>query len=49
MDISSWQNMWFYIFFIASLMFYGTVVVVAYKGIGDVRAMIGKMIEARRQ
>jgi len=25
METSSWQTIWFYLFFIASLMFYGTV------------------------
>ena len=49
METSSWQTIWFYLFFIASLMFYGTVTIVAFKGIGDVTAMIGKMIKGRRQ
>jgi len=47
MDISSWQSTWYFIFFFASLMFYCTVV--AFKGVGDVVAMISKMIEGRRQ
>ncbi|MBT4099510.1 MAG: hypothetical protein HOM68_26795 [Gemmatimonadetes bacterium] len=49
MDISSWQSTWYFIFFFASLMFYCTVTVVAFKGVGDVVAMISKMIEGRRQ
>ena len=49
METSSWQTIWFYLFFIASLMFYGTVTIVAFKGIGDVTAMIGRMIKGRRQ
>ena len=40
METSSWQTIWFYLFFIASLMFYGTVTIVAFKGIGDVSASI---------
>ncbi len=48
MDASAWKETWHIVFVIASLMFYGTVAVVAFKGVGDVMEMIGKMIEGRR-
>ncbi|MBT3342313.1 MAG: hypothetical protein HN712_10905 [Gemmatimonadetes bacterium] len=49
MDVSTWKEIWHVIFYVASLMFYGTVTVVAVKGAGDVVSMIGKMIEGRRR
>ena len=49
MDVSTWKEVWHVIFYVASLMFYGTVTVVAIKGLGDVTSMIGGMIKERRQ
>ncbi len=49
MDVSTWKDIWHVMFYVASLMFYGTVTVVAFKGLGDVTSMVGRMIEERRQ
>ncbi len=48
MEATAWKEIWTWVFCIASAMFYGTVIVVAYKGIGDVVAMIREMFAARR-
>lgn len=48
MDPASWKSLWGYVFAIASIMFYVTVIVVAFKGAGDVTAMVKGMISARR-
>ena len=43
MDIETWKAIWQIVFFAASILFYGTVAVVAVKGFGDVAAMISRM------
>ena len=43
MDIETWKTIWQFVFFAASILFYVTVAVVAFKGFRDVAAMIGKM------
>ena len=48
MDVATWKSLWSCVFTVSSIMFYVTVVVVAFKGAGDVAKMIGQMMAARR-
>jgi hypothetical protein len=43
MDVETWKAVWKIVFFAASIMFYATVIVVGYKGFGDVVEMIRTM------
>ena len=47
MDIETWKTIWQFVFFAASILFYGTVAVVAFKGFGDVAAMIRRLLSDR--
>lgn len=47
MGIEAWKNLWTFTFFAASFLFYLTVVVVAVRGMGDVKRMIAAMIAER--
>ena len=42
-----WQEVWQAIFIAASVLFYGIVMAVAYKGFGDVAQMIRNMVAGR--
>ena len=42
-----WQEVWQAIFIAASILFYGIVAAVAYKGFGDVAKMIRNMVAGR--
>ena len=44
MDAQTWKEIWFYVFYLASGLFYLIVVITAAKGMGDVKEMIQKMI-----
>ena len=48
MDIETWKDIWYMVFFTASTIFYIVVVVIAIKGMGDVKDVVKKMIEGRR-
>ena len=43
MDVETWKALWKIIFIVASALFYLVVAVVAYKGFGDVTAMLRNM------
>ena len=47
--MEAWQDTWTVVFWLASALFYGTVTVVALRGMGDVATMVRRMITARRQ
>ena len=47
MDGGIWKDVWQVVFMVASLLFYGTVAVVAVKGFGDVVAMIKRILSQR--
>ena len=42
-----WREVWQAIFIVASVLFYGIVAAVAYKGFGDVAQMIRNMVAGR--
>jgi hypothetical protein len=46
-DGGIWKDIWQFVFIVASLLFYGTVAVVAVKGFGDVVAMIKRILSQR--
>ena len=48
MDAGTWKTIWHVVLITASLMFYGIVIVVGIKGMGDVKEMISSMIEEKR-
>ncbi len=43
MDVETWKVFWQFVFIAASVLFYGIVIAVAYKGFGDVVKMIRNM------
>ncbi len=47
MDVEIWKVLWQYVFIVASVLFYGIVIAVAYKGFGDVAQMIRNMVAGR--
>ncbi len=47
MDVETWKVLWQLVFIAASVLFYGIVVAVAYKGFGDVVQMIRNMAAGR--
>ncbi|HJP30483.1 MAG TPA: hypothetical protein QGF95_08005 [Candidatus Latescibacteria bacterium] len=47
MDVAGWKSVWSLVFTISSIMFYLTVTIVAYKGVGDVAKMIREMMSGR--
>jgi hypothetical protein len=47
MDTTAWKDLWSGVFIVASIMFYVTVAIVAYKGAGDVTQMIREMMAKR--
>ena len=49
MDAQIWKEIWFYLFWLASGLFYITVIAVAAKGMGDVKEMIGAMLETKKE
>lgn len=49
MDVQIWKEIWFYLFWSASGLFYITVIVVAAKGMGDVKEMIRAMLDAKKE
>jgi hypothetical protein len=48
MDVETWKSVWYVGFFIASAFFYVVVLIVAIKGMGDVKEVVSKMIQGRR-
>jgi len=44
MEATAWQSFWQIVFVFASALFYGTVIVIAVRGSGDIAGMIRKMI-----
>ena len=48
MDVETWKSIWYLVFFMASATFYTVVLIVAIKGMGDVKEVVGKMIKGRR-
>lgn len=42
-----WREVWQVVFIVASVLFYGIVIAVAYKGFGDVAQMIRNMVAGR--
>ena len=48
MDAGTWKTIWHVVLIVSSLMFYGIVVVVGVKGMGDVKEMIAAMIAEKR-
>ena len=49
MDAQVWKEVWFYVFCLASGLFYLTVLVTTLKGLGDVKKMIRAMIAGGRE
>ena len=47
MDVETWKALWEIVFFVASVLFYGIVIAVAYKAFGDVVRMIRNMAAGR--
>ncbi len=47
MDVETWKVLWQYVFIVASVLFYGIVIAVAYKSFGDVARMIRNMAAGR--
>ncbi len=47
MDVETWKALWQLVFIVASVLFYGIVVAVAYKGFGDVAQRIRNMAAGR--
>ncbi len=47
MDVETWKVFWQFVFISASVLFYGIVIAVAYKGFGDVVKMIRNMAAGR--
>ena len=47
MDVETWKTLWQFVFIAASVLFYGIVIAVAYKGFGDVAQMIRNMAAGR--
>ena len=47
MDGGIWKDVWQFVFIVASLLFYGTVTVVAVKGFGDVMGMVKRILSQR--
>ena len=47
MDAQGWQALWKVVFIGSSILFYGTVIIVAVKGFGDVVEMIRTMLASR--
>ena len=47
MGLEAWKDLWKFVFFGASLVFYLVVVVVGWKGMGDVKAMLKTMLAER--
>ena len=43
MSPSIWQSLWLILFIVAGILFFGTMLVVAVKGLQDVKAMIGRL------
>lgn len=48
MEAQGWQTLWKVVFIGSSIMFYGTVIIVAFKGFGDVVDMVRGMLASRR-
>jgi len=48
MEAEGWKNIWQVVFIVASILFYGTVLIVAVRGFGDVFDMLRRMITDRR-
>ena len=48
MDAQTWKEIWFYVFWVGSGMFYLIVAVVAAKCMGDIKEMIRAMIASRK-
>lgn len=46
--METWKDIWFYVFFIASGMFYLIVVTVAAKGFADVKEMFTSLLSMKR-
>ena len=47
MDVETWKALWEIVFIVASVLFYGIVIAVAYKAFGDVVRMIRNMAAGR--
>ena len=47
MDGGIWKDIWQFVFIVASLLFYGTVIVVAIRGFGDVVGMVRRLLSQR--
>ena len=47
MDGGIWKDIWLFVFIVASLLFYGTVAIVAVKGFGDVVSMVKRLLSQR--
>jgi len=48
MEAQGWQTLWQVVFYGSSVLFYGTVLIVAFKGFGDVVEMVRNMLASRR-
>ena len=48
METETWKSLWTFAFFAASSLFYLVVVIVAIRGMGDVKRMIAAMIAERK-
>ncbi len=49
MDMQTWKDIWFYVFYLASALFYTIVAIVAAKGFGDVKEMIQGLTAGKKE
>jgi len=47
MGVQAWRELWTLVFIVASVAFYGVVVIVGVRGMADVKEMVGAMWRCR--